>query len=83
MSRRKWFFGVMAFVLLLDVADTWLKGMPYLRAQGPEYLGKTALGVVLFAMAPFVESQRFHLTLVWASLVYQAWWILRLYDVLG
>ena len=45
MSRRKWFFGVMAFVLLLDVADTWLKGMPYLRAQ--------------------------------------AWWILRLYDVLG
>jgi len=83
MSRRKWFFGVMALALVLDVVDTWLKGMPYLRAHGPEYLVKTAAGVTLYAMAPFVDGQRFQVALVLASLAYQAWWILRLYDVLG
>jgi len=83
MSRRKWFFGVMAIVLLLDVGDTWLKGVPYLRAQGPEYLVKTVVGVVFYVMAPFVDAPRFHVALVWTSLAYQAWWILRLYDVLG
>jgi len=69
--------------MLVDVGDTWIKGGQYLASQGVEYGIRTAVGISLCAIAAHVESERFHITFVVASLVYQASWILRLYDVLG
>ncbi|HSI60733.1 MAG TPA: hypothetical protein VLA16_24460 [Ideonella sp.] len=83
LSRRKWFFGILGFTFLVDVGDTWMKGHQHLVAQGVEYGVRTAAGVSLCAVAACVEDERFHMAFVIASLVYQASWILRLYDVLG
>lgn len=82
LSRRRWFFAVLALSFVLDVVDSLIKGMDYLRAQGPEYGLRIGVAVVLCAVAARVEDRRFHLALVLASLAYQASWILRLYDVL-
>lgn len=83
MSRRRWFFGTLALILVLDVVDTWMKGLPHLQAQGLEYGARTVLGVLLCGVAAATANQRFHLLFVVGSLAYQGWWILRLYDVLA
>ena len=83
MSRRRWFFGVLALVLVLDVVDTWIKGSSYLQALGAPYAARTIVGVLLCGAAAFTQNQRFHALLVCGTLVYQAWWILWLYDVLA
>lgn len=36
-SRRRWIFGCMALLFVADIADTLIKGVPYLRALGPVY----------------------------------------------
>jgi hypothetical protein len=83
MSRRRWFFAILALVLVLDVVDTWIKGTAYLHAQGGIYIARTIVGIFLCGVAALANSQRFHLALVCGALAYQAWWILRLYDVLA
>jgi hypothetical protein len=83
LSRRKWFFGILGLTLVFDVIDTSIKGSEYLAAQGIEYALRSAVGVCLCGIAAHVENERFHMALVVGALVYQASWILRLYDVLG
>jgi hypothetical protein len=83
MQRRRWFFGILALVVVLDVIDTWMKGLPHLRAQGLEYGLHTAVVLLLCAVAASTTQRRFHACFVGASLVYQASWIYRLYDVLA
>ncbi|MBB3280168.1 hypothetical protein [Mitsuaria sp. BK037] len=83
LSRRRWFFGILAASLLLDVADSWLKGPAYLQGLGAEYGVKTAASVVLCGIAALVANQRFQWALVLVALAVQQWWILRLYNVLG
>lgn len=83
LSRRRWFFGILAFSLLLDVADSWLKGPAYLDGLGAAYGVKTAIAVALCGVAAVVESQRFQWALVIVALAVQQWWILRLYNVLA
>ncbi|MDH0865168.1 hypothetical protein [Mitsuaria sp. GD03876] len=83
LSRRRWFFGILAFSLLLDVADSWLKGAAHLQELGLAYGVKTALAVALCGVAATVTNQRFQWALVIVSLAVQQWWILRLYNVLS
>lgn len=83
LSRRRWFFGILGSVLVLDVFDTWLKGTDYLMGQGLEYGVRTVVGIALCVVAARVESHRFHLGFVLLSLASQAWWIFSLYKVLA
>jgi len=83
MSRRRWFFGFLALVFLLDVIDTRLKGIGYLHAQGIEYGLRTTGGVLLCGVAMKVRDPRFHWALAIGMLAYEVSWILRLYDVLA
>lgn len=82
-SRRRWFFGILAFTLLLDVADTGLKGAAHLQELGTAYGVKTAAAIVLCGVAALVTSRRFQWALVLVALAVQQWWILRLYNVLS
>lgn len=82
-SRRRWFFGILAFTLLLDVADTGLKGAAHLQELGTAYGVKTAAAIVLCGVAALVTSRRFQWALVLVALAAQQWWILRLYNVLS
>ncbi|OWQ48609.1 hypothetical protein CDL60_01505 [Roseateles noduli] len=83
MSRRRWFFGILAFTLLLDVADSALKGTAHLQELGTAYSVKTAAAIALCGVAALVTSRRFQWALVLVALAVQQWWILRLYNVLS
>ncbi|HVR49039.1 MAG TPA: hypothetical protein VMS38_04830 [Pseudorhodoferax sp.] len=83
MSRRKWFFGLLAASFIVDVVDTWIKGRDILFAQGHEYPLRAAAHVLLCLVAIRTDNARFHAVFGLLSLLYQVSWILRLYDVIG
>jgi hypothetical protein len=83
MSRRRWFFGLLAATYVVDVVDTWIKGPDQLWARGYEYPVRTVIFVLLCFLAARTANARFHAAFVVVSLVYQVSWILRLYDVIG
>ena len=83
MSRRRWFFGLLATAYVVDVADTWIKGREHLAAQGYEYPVRTVAYVLLCILAARTANARFHAAFAVLSLAYQVSWILRLYDVIS
>ena len=83
MSRRRWFFGLLALTFVFDAVDTWIKGPAHWQAQGLEYPLRIAVYLLLCGVAARSGSLRFHLAFAVANLIYQVSWILRLYDVLA
>lgn len=82
-SRRAWFFGLLATTYLLDIVDTLLKGEAHFARFGNEYLIRTPVMVGLCAVAILSRNRRFHMAFVAFALVYQFWWILRLFDTIA
>ncbi len=82
MSRRGWFFGLLAVSFLLDVVDTWLKGAQHFHALGLEYPVKIACSLVLCIVAMRTTDLRFHGVLVVVALLYQATFLARYYSAL-
>lgn len=83
MSRRKWFFGLLALSFLVDMADTALKGAAHWAELGIEYPLRIAAYVVLCLIAMVSANRLFHAAFICAALVYQLAWILRLYPTLA
>ncbi|CAM5454158.1 hypothetical protein MAUB1S_07647 [Mycolicibacterium aubagnense] len=81
-ARRNWFFGLLAATYLLDVVDTLLKGEAHFARFGHEYLIRTPLFVILCGIAIYTTSRRFHIAFIIFTMIYQAWWILRLFDTI-
>jgi hypothetical protein len=79
LSRRKWFFGILAATLVADVIDTNLKGSVYLHSLGVEYPVRIVVGLLVCFVAMFVRNRRVQLGLLALSLLYQVCFILRLY----
>jgi hypothetical protein len=79
LSRRKWFFGILAATLVADVIDTNLKGSVYLHSLGVEYPVRIVVGLIVCFVAMFVRNRRVQLGLLALSLLYQVSFILRLY----
>src|SRR5690606_6810658 len=50
-SRRKWFFGLLGLAYVVDLADTWIKGVGYFEGFGPELELRSLAYVVLCAIA--------------------------------
>lgn len=71
MSRRRWFFGILALIFIVDVADTLLKGPAHYNSYGIEYLLRTVLIVGGSVVAMFTRNQRFHGWFVISALVYE------------
>jgi hypothetical protein len=80
LSRRVWFFGLMALSFLLDLGDTLIKGKAYLHSLTAEYPVRNAAYIVLCLVAMRVRSERFHAAFVIAAIAYECLWIYRLYD---
>jgi hypothetical protein len=83
MSRRKWFFGILALSFLIDVLDTALKGQAHFASLGIEYPIHTAAYVALSLIAMMTARRGFHAAFISTALVYHLIWILRLYPTLG
>lgn len=81
-SRRKWFFGILACTAVFDMVDTLLKGREHFAAFGSEYLIRVPVYVALCIIAMITPNRRFHMAFVVAGLIYQVSWILRLFNTL-
>ncbi|MCV3241414.1 hypothetical protein [Mesorhizobium sp. ZC-5] len=79
-SRRRWFFGLLAITFLFDLVDTLIKGRAHFEEFGLEYMIRTPAYVLLCLVAMQVSDRRFHLAFVAASLIYQISFIFRLFD---
>jgi hypothetical protein len=79
LSRRKWFFGILAATFVADIIDTNLKGSAYLHSFGIEYPIRIGVSLAVCIVAMFVRNRRVQLTLLALSLLYQVSFILRLY----
>jgi hypothetical protein len=82
-SRRQWFFGLLAVTYGVDLMDTLLKGQAYFHSLGWEYPIRNAVYIVLCIAAAVTANRRFQAAFVIIGLLYQISWIFRLYDLLG
>lgn len=80
LSRRRWFFGLLAVAYLFDLIDTLIKGRTHFDQFGPELVIRVAAYVLLCLIAMHTANRRFHAGFVAASLIYQISWIFRLFD---
>ncbi len=81
-ARQTWFYGLLAGMTVVDIADTAVKGFGHLIALGPAYLLRQAVFFVFAVIAMFVRNRRFHIAFVVAALASEIAWILLRYDVL-
>lgn len=79
--QQRWFFGLLAAVFVVDLADAVFKGAAHLAALGPEYLVRTALFCVLSLAAAIVANRIFQVGFLALGLVYQIVWIVRQFDI--
>lgn len=82
MSRRAWFFGLLAATYLMDVVDTGLKGPQHFASLGPEYPVRIAALFVLCLVACVVRDLRFHAVFAVGGLIYLVSYIARYYGSL-
>ena len=82
LSRRKWFFGLLALTFVFDFFDTLLKGVEHFERYGVEYLVRTPLYVALCIAAMFIGNKKLHAAFVVGSLINEASWILRQFRTL-
>jgi hypothetical protein len=82
MSRRRWFFGLLAATVPVDLIDTLVKGPAYFRSLSIEYPIRLATVLVLSGLAAWTKDRRFQLAFALLYLAYLVAWILRLYRVL-
>ncbi len=80
LSRRYWFFGILSATFLADIIDTNLKGSAYLHSLGVGYLVHIAVGLAVCCIAMITRNRRIQLALLVVSLLYQVFYILRLYS---
>lgn len=82
LSRRGWFFGLLAATVPVDLVDTLAKGPTYFHSLGLEYPVRLAVVLLFCGIAVWTRNRAFHLAFVALYLLYLMAWILRLYRVL-
>jgi hypothetical protein len=83
MSRRRWFFALLAVSVAFDGIDSLLKGRDHFAAFGIEYPLRITAYFVLAGVAGWTANRRFHASLAVGNVLYQLSWILRGFDVLA
>jgi hypothetical protein len=78
-SRRRWIFGTLAIVLLIDIGDTLLKGKAYYAGLGIEYTLSILVYILACVIAMITASERYHRSFAVIALAYQIIHMLRLY----
>ena len=59
LSRRRWFFGLLATAYIVDVGDTLLKGVDYFAGLGLSYPIIMCVIIIGCAVAAFTRDERF------------------------
>jgi hypothetical protein len=82
LSRRRWFFALLAATIPVDLVDTLIKGPAYFQSLGLEYPVRLGLVLVLCGVAAWTRNRIFHLAFALLYLLYLMAWIMRLYRLL-
>ncbi len=81
-ARRRWFFGLLALMFVVDIGDTLIKGQAYLQQLGPEYWFRNVAFVLASLVAVVTRNPRYHGGFAVAALLYELSWIWRRYEIL-
>lgn len=79
-SRKKWFFGLLSIAFIADIVDTLIKGKDYLFRLGWEAPIRNLVLILLCLVGIRVKNARFHVILVAGFILYELFFIARLYD---
>lgn len=82
LSRRKWFFGIIAAIFLMDLADTAIKGFDRFTSYGVIYPVRNLVYCAVAISAMFIDNRRYQLIIAIAALAFQLFWILRAFSTL-
>lgn len=82
MSRRQWFFGLLALTVPVDLIDTLAKGPEYYRSYGPEYPVRLIGLLLLCAVGAWSRKLKVQTWMAALYLAYFISWILRSYRIL-
>ncbi len=82
-QRRGWFFGTIALITLMDLADTALKGESRWHMLGQAYPVHTVLMLVIAGLGAWLASRRLQLAIALFSLAYQVVYFATEYLTLG
>ena len=80
-SRRRWFFGLLIALLIVDVIDTLLKGMAHFTSLGLEYPISQAAIALLCAAGIISRRDRVQALIVILALGYLILRVTRFFDV--
>ncbi|HAL22669.1 MAG TPA: hypothetical protein DCP40_08070 [Stenotrophomonas sp.] len=83
LQRRRWIFGVIAVLTLLDLVDTAIKGRSRWQLLGETYPLHSALMLVVCVLGWNLRSARAHLLLAAVALVYQVVYFAAEYFTIG
>ena len=83
LSRRKWFFGILALVYVADVMDTLIKGMEHYNLYGIEYPIRVGALIAGSLIAMFTDNRRYHAIFVSVALLYEIAFTLRHFATLS
>ncbi len=81
-SRRTWFFSLLAVLYLTDIGDTLLKGWSHYELYGLEYPIQAGVFIILSIIAAITPNLKFHTFFAIAALIYQLTFTLRHFAVL-
>lgn len=82
-SRQKWFYSMLACLLLTDIADSAVKGREHFEALGPLYPVRQLGTAVLAIAAIWIRDHKFHIAFVVLALIAQTLWVVRHFNVFG
>jgi hypothetical protein len=82
-SRRRWFFGVLAAMFVIDIWDTIVKGRTYVHMLGFEYDVRTFAFIACSLIAIKTKNEYFHAAFALIGTLYEVSFIIRLYYRLG
>ena len=81
LSRRCWFFGLLAATLFFDYIDTALKGAAYLHSFGIEYPIRLGVNLLFCIAGLFFPNRRVQFTMLALTIAYQIVFIFMYYNV--
>lgn len=81
-GRRRWFFGLLAVMFVVDAGDTLIKGSAYVQQLGSEYWVRNAAFVLASLVAVVTRIPCYHGGFAVAALLYELSWIWRRYEML-
>jgi len=82
-SNRRWIFGLLMAIWLLDFVDTFSKGAEYFASLSTEYVVYNTSQIVACAIGMKTANERYHEIFSVVFIVYFVTWMYRTSFVIG